>query len=47
MAFLRMVIEVWAMKERSIPIDFFKASNELAKFIVEILDKYDNHPSIY
>ena len=26
---------------------FFKDSNELAKFIVKILDKYDDHPSIY
>ena len=26
---------------------FFKNSDELAKFIDKILDKYDNHPSIY
>ena len=26
---------------------FFKDSNELAKFIDKILDKYDDHPSIY
>ena len=26
---------------------FFKNSNELAKFIDKILDKYDDHPSIY
>ena len=26
---------------------FFKDSDELAKFIDKILDKYDNHPSIY
>ena len=26
---------------------FFKDSNELAEFIDKILDKYDDHPSIY
>ena len=35
------------MKERLTQIDFFKDSNELAEFLHKILDKYDNHPSIY
>ena len=26
---------------------FFKNSNDLAKFIDKILDKYDDHPSVY
>ena len=26
---------------------FFKGNNELAEFVDKILDKYDNHPSIY
>ena len=26
---------------------FFKDSDELAKFIDKIIDKYDDHPSIY
>ena len=26
---------------------FFKNSNELAKFSDKLLDKYDDHPSIY
>ena len=32
---------------RLILIDFFKDSNELAEFIDKIIDKYDDHPSIY
>ena len=33
------------MMERSIVIDFFENSDELAKFIDKIVDKYDDHPS--
>ena len=34
------------MKKRSRP-KFFKDTNELAKFIDKILDKNDDHPSLY
>ena len=42
-----MVISFSVKREKLILIDFFKNSDELAKFIDKILDKYDYHPSIY
>ena len=47
MVSLLMVISHLVKKEKLILKDFFKNSDELANFIDEILDKYDDHASIY
>ena len=47
MDFLRLLILFRTMNKRLILRDFFKDSDELAKFIDKNLDKFVNHPSIY